>query len=159
MPAGARLLKGDYAVLLGYKKSVDTRMKRDEVTEAISRLAEIRRSEEAAVRAHEYARSLLGHASSLLNGRQQAQEWIFAVSLYFAAATDAEGCCRFATLQALIEERRQRALAGASDEELFTPLIDYPRMLLDDIRALSVLPRNLVMEYAEEIRNMLADAC
>jgi hypothetical protein len=158
MPADAPLSRGEYAVLLGYEKSVDTRMKRDEVTEAIAQLAEIRHGEEAAVRAHEYARNLLGHASSLLNGRQQAQEWIFAVSLYFAAATDAEGCCRFARLQALIEERRQRALSGASDEELFTPLIDYPRMLLDDIRALSVLPRNLVMEYAEEIRHMLANA-
>jgi hypothetical protein len=133
-------------------------MKRDEITQAIARLAEIRSAEEAGTRAHEYARKLLGHTSHLLNGRQQAQEWILAVALYFAAATGAEGHSEFATLQALIEERHQRTVSGASDEELFTPLIEYPPMLLNDIRALSVLPRKLVVEYLDDIRGILAAA-
>lgn len=133
-------------------------LRRADVDDAISQIAAIRSAQEAAARARECARALLGTDKSALTGMQQAQEWILAISLYFAAAADSEGTCRFAKLVAMVEERHQKALAGASDEELFEPLIEYPQPLLQDLRALASLPRELVMECGTKVRNMLVSA-
>jgi hypothetical protein len=132
-------------------------MKRAEVTAAISQLAEMDRTS-AGTQAYEFARNLLRDKMQTVTGTRQAQEWMLALSLYFSAATNSDGDCRFATLLALMEERLHKMQSNVPDSELFEPLVDFPPSLARCLYALSALPRELVVKGHSELRDILNSA-
>jgi hypothetical protein len=112
----------------------------------------------AGTQAHEFARTLLRDKVQTATGTRQAQEWMLALSLYFSAATNADGDCRFATLLALMEERLHKMQSNVSDSELFEPLVDFPPPLARCLNALSALPREVVVSGHRELREILNSA-